>query len=269
MKKLIEQIVKSRLWEEEFRGFEFTDENTGWHSGQSDHVARMFDKEGVLLAFVIYAIFQEKVYIQNIESKIKGKGYGTTLMEWLASKYGYENMERSSLTPDGVKMRSRLDKIFDFDYEESQNKHYKPELIDKFRKINPKLGEFMELVYKNGRSKGWEMWLNKYERQVEVGGWDLNDIDEIVEYIRGSKEEGDIESEPPRWVTDIVDNLEGVQNISESTQKKVVCQKCDWNWGIEKYDPNPFLCHKCGYDNKQGEYDISSFNKWKLLNRPV
>ena len=44
MKKLIEQIVKSRLWEEEFRGFEFTDENTGWHSGQSDHVARIFSE---------------------------------------------------------------------------------------------------------------------------------------------------------------------------------------------------------------------------------
>jgi len=269
MKKIIEQIVKMRLWEEEFRGFEFTDENTGWHSGQTDYVARMFDKERNLLAFAIYTIFQEKVYIQNIESKVKGKGYGTTLMEWLASKYGYENMERTSLTPDGAKMRSRLDKIFDFDYEESQNKHYKPELIDKFRKIDPKLGEFMDLIYKNGRSKGWEMWLDKYERQGEVAGWDLNDIDKIVQYIRGSKEEVAVDDEPTHWVSDIVDNLDGVQNISESIRKKVDCQKCNWNWKIERSDKNPFLCHKCGYDNKKGEYDMSSFHKWKLLNRPV
>lgn len=34
---------------------------------------------------------------------------------------------------------------------------------------------------------------------------------------------------------------------------KVDC-KCGWSWNIDTDDTNPYLCHKCGYDNKEGKY---------------
>ena len=44
------------------------------------------------------------------------------------------------------------------------------------------------------------------------------------------------------------------------------CQNCSWSWKIEKDDTHPFLCHKCGYDTKEGDFDITSFNEWKKEN---
>lgn len=53
--------------------------------------------------------------------------------------------------------------------------------------------------------------------------------------------------------------------ISEN-DKDVVCQNCSWSWDIEDDDPEPYLCHKCGYENIPGEteegvgtYDAPSF----------
>ena len=50
--------------------------------------------------------------------------------------------------------------------------------------------------------------------------------------------------------------------------EKVICDKCKWSWETEKSDNNPYLCHKCGYDNKLKKYDLLSFNKWKKENQP-
>ena len=44
------------------------------------------------------------------------------------------------------------------------------------------------------------------------------------------------------------------------------CHNCHWSWEIEKEDNHPFLCHKCGYDSKEGDFDIASFNEWKKEN---
>jgi hypothetical protein len=45
-----------------------------------------------------------------------------------------------------------------------------------------------------------------------------------------------------------------------------VCNNCSWSWDIESDDDKPYLCHKCGYDNKLGRFDMVSFNRWKSLN---
>lgn len=44
------------------------------------------------------------------------------------------------------------------------------------------------------------------------------------------------------------------------------CKKCDWSWVIESNDSHPYLCHKCGYDNKLNKYDKEELNKWKMEN---
>ena len=45
--------------------------------------------------------------------------------------------------------------------------------------------------------------------------------------------------------------------------KDVTCKNCDWKWDIEKDDENPYLCHKCGYDNKKNKFDHKALKKWK------
>ena len=36
------------------------------------------------------------------------------------------------------------------------------------------------------------------------------------------------------------------------------CKKCEWSWEIETDDMNPYLCHKCGFDDKLNDYDLIS-----------
>ena len=44
------------------------------------------------------------------------------------------------------------------------------------------------------------------------------------------------------------------------------CQICSWSWDIKKDDTHPFLCHKCGYDSKEGDFDMDSLQKWEEEN---
>ncbi len=45
--------------------------------------------------------------------------------------------------------------------------------------------------------------------------------------------------------------------------KECTCKNCGWNWMIEKNDSHPFLCHKCGFDNKLNTFDMESLKLWK------
>jgi hypothetical protein len=44
------------------------------------------------------------------------------------------------------------------------------------------------------------------------------------------------------------------------------CNNCGWEWELEDDDENPFLCHKCGYDDQLKEFDMTSLKKWKEEN---
>jgi Zn ribbon nucleic-acid-binding protein len=44
------------------------------------------------------------------------------------------------------------------------------------------------------------------------------------------------------------------------------CSNCSWGWDIEKDDTHPFLCHKCGYDDELGDFDMDSLQKWEEEN---
>ena len=46
----------------------------------------------------------------------------------------------------------------------------------------------------------------------------------------------------------------------------IECPICLWDWEMESDDDRPTLCHKCGYDSKEGDFDITSFNEWKKEN---
>lgn len=35
------------------------------------------------------------------------------------------------------------------------------------------------------------------------------------------------------------------------TNKEVICDKCSWSWKLSEGGNDPFICHKCGYDNEK------------------
>ena len=37
--------------------------------------------------------------------------------------------------------------------------------------------------------------------------------------------------------------------IERVIDNEVFCDKCNWNWSLDDGGNNPFICHKCGYDN--------------------
>ena len=49
--------------------------------------------------------------------------------------------------------------------------------------------------------------------------------------------------------------------------KECTCKNCNWNWVIESKDNHPYLCHKCGFDNKLNKFDMKSLNDWKMENK--
>lgn len=51
--------------------------------------------------------------------------------------------------------------------------------------------------------------------------------------------------------------------------KKIICYNCNWSWKTEIDDDRKTLCHKCGYDNELGKFDIPAFREWKRENPDV
>ena len=43
----------------------------------------------------------------------------------------------------------------------------------------------------------------------------------------------------------------------------VQCEKCNHSWEIESEDDEKYLCHSCGWDSQQEEYDYAAFDSWQ------
>jgi len=61
---------------------------------------------------------------------------------------------------------------------------------------------------------------------------------------------------------------EKANNKNNIKYMKCKCNKCEWEWVIESEDYHPYLCHKCGFDNKTNKYDLDSLKKWEINNKP-
>lgn len=205
-----EEIYKSQLKEtiEEYDGLTFQVDWHDYHHGQADGTTKVM-KDGKVVANADITKYEGKIFIKHIESYVKGFGFGQKLMEHLAKLFGYENLERSSLTPDGVKMRQKLDKKFDFDYDkhqEAQSKHLDPSIIEKIK--HPMVKEFMIDMMNNGYDVTWQKWLQNPEfKKVALGQGDIdfNDVSEITSWIKGSKSNEHHPDEEPNFY--ILDDL--------------------------------------------------------------
>jgi len=45
--------------------------------------------------------------------------------------------------------------------------------------------------------------------------------------------------------------------INENDDQTIECEKCGWRWKLEDGGKDPYVCHKCGFDNTD-EYDVEN-----------
>lgn len=190
MKSLIKKLIYESFNDKPYFEMDHLDS----YKTQSYHRCRL--KIGdTLLAYADFTTLSgdDDIEISFIESQVKGKGYGEMVMKHLASIYGYKNLNRTSLTPDGAKMRQKLDKHYNFDYEvhqQSKDKHIRLETINKIP--NPIIRMFLITMVKEGYSEAWSKFLKskgfmELNDELEAThGFDFNDISDISEWIKGS-----------------------------------------------------------------------------------
>jgi hypothetical protein len=190
--------------------YDINDFHVDHYYGQDNYRAFLYEKGSKnILAKVEYSIYNNEITISIIQSFVKGKGYGKILMIYLAKKYGYENLKRSSLTQAGAKMRKELDNLFNFDYDqyiESQNKLIDNSEIDKIKNIYIK--NFLTDLIENG-NYAWQ-YVKDFEKYMEP--YDISDIAEIAEYVKKSEQSKHFKvystEEPPKYVTDLLKKLQ-------------------------------------------------------------
>lgn len=183
---MITTINEFRKILENSNAYKFVEDYYDYHHGQSDARMDMYLND-TAVAFAQYSKYKDKIQVNYIESIDKGKGYGTELMKELARLYGYENLERASLTEDGVKMRKRLDKHFNFDYDKHQEsliKHLDADVLDKIK--DPIVKSFMKDMMTIGYQSTWDKYGDKLRESGLTSKYDFNDISEICNWIKGS-----------------------------------------------------------------------------------
>ena len=53
------------------------------------------------------------------------------------------------------------------------------------------------------------------------------------------------------------------ESINELVGTEIRCEKCNHQWEIEADDKEKYLCHSCGWDSQQQEYDFAAFDSWQ------
>ncbi len=84
----------------------------GYSHGQTDATLTAHTKDGKAAAYLDYSVFEGKPHIKMVESVQKGIGAGERLVDTLAEEYGYENIGWGMMTPDGFKLREKMDKKY-------------------------------------------------------------------------------------------------------------------------------------------------------------
>ncbi len=192
----------------------FETENIAVYAGQSNFTMYL-TRAGRKLAYMDFVIFQGEPSISMIEvyrDEDKRKGYGRMLVDKLAEKYGYENIDWGMTTPDGTALQRSMDAARGFDRAEHNNKHYKKEemvALIKARSIDA--AKFFLDMTELGDKATWDKWgeyLKARKYPSEIDGIDLNDLDALSEWTRDSvNNKNPTEYEPDDWVMQFVEQL--------------------------------------------------------------
>lgn len=193
-------------------GLRFHTDHKGAHHGQNDMRLSLL-RDGKEVGYLDYSIFQGEVRIDYIKVVERKQGYGRMLVDQLANEYGgYENINWSSMTPDGAALRASLDREKRFDRQEHENKHYKKaEIIALLKARSIDAARFFEDITNLGSQatwKKWESYLGERGYPTTIDGIDLNDLDDLSAWTRDSVENHNLPRwEPKEYITDFVKML--------------------------------------------------------------
>lgn len=67
----------------------------------------------IICSKILYKMkYNGNIYIDVIQSYVKGFGYGFKLMLFLNDKYGHNKIKEGVLTKDGKKLRQKINKLY-------------------------------------------------------------------------------------------------------------------------------------------------------------
>lgn len=188
-------ITNYKTFKESLNNIKFEDNHINYYSGQNVfRLDLIVNNETV--AYCVYSDFENKCYIDYIESKVKRSGYGKQIIEYLIDKYnGYKNINWGSTTTDWTLLKSYFDSLYPIEHIYNYITFDDINLIKDNNAI-----EIIKLFYKFG-DDAWDKVLSKY-RDYKYDEVDLNDLAEIASYIEGSKEEEKLEpdEELPEYI---------------------------------------------------------------------
>lgn len=200
-RRLIIKLLREGL--ETYDGMSFHEDLYNYANNQSYIRCDVVVNDEVV-AWADYSEYQNKIYINMIESNVKGKGYGKALMRHIAKLYGYENIERSMMTPDGFKMRKELDTEFNYTHQEV-NHHIEQSKIENIQ--IPLVKAFLIDMVSIGYSKTWKKYL-KYPEFKEANDrllrdldLDFNEVSDIAQWVQNASEN---DNDPNEEVPDVI-----------------------------------------------------------------
>ncbi len=95
-------------------GVTVDDDVYGASHGQLDGKLTAKDANGSMIGYLNYALLEDRAHIQMVEATRRGAGAGKALVRALvAAVGGYENVDWGMMTPDGIRLRKRMDDFFD------------------------------------------------------------------------------------------------------------------------------------------------------------
>lgn len=98
-------VVQASKWRVE-------EEATGYYKGQLDATLIAIDDKGSPVGYLDYSVYDGRPNIRMVEALIKNQGVGRALVEALAKKYPYGDIDWGYTTPDGTALQRAMDRQF-------------------------------------------------------------------------------------------------------------------------------------------------------------
>lgn len=204
---IINESIYSELTEvdnpELLNNLKFDHESLNYRSGQQDMLLTA-SLNGDVIGYVDYAIYENKIYINMIKvsDEYKRQGVGKQLHIELAKQYGYDNIQRGHMTPEGFSLRKKIDKHFNWKQKEPISNQITKNIFKMIKKkTNVDVYNFMLDYYNDGNV----VWQNKEKYNYKdflIDGNDPNELSDIVRYIDGAKENVNRSTdEVPEYIT--------------------------------------------------------------------
>lgn len=158
----------------------------------------------------ILKITKDKTEAINCQ-KIKGKKMTHIADVYLVKQFIMNDryyyvivLEKLNTNQPFEKWYNELEKIFN----NSINKHFDSSIIKWIEKKHPEVSQFLNDMIVLGYEKTWEKWSDKLKDSDLINQYDWNDVSEISQWIKDSKDNNnDITDTPPHYVIDLIKKL--------------------------------------------------------------